>query len=165
MGGTPRLRLAGANRDWLQPCRRAGRRPRWPEGIAGANARSRDRLFDGVRRHDGKGAPVARRRQLACPRIAGADRTMDLESRSAARWAQDGRLEGWGGQAICRRGTIGLRPAAIDPPLGGAVENHRVLGAPGDAARQSPAAMAGARLSDVGTCPQFLPTPIVVDVI
>ena len=45
--------LAGADRDRLQPRRRAGRRRRWAEGIAGADARSCHRLSDGVRRDDG----------------------------------------------------------------------------------------------------------------
>ena len=85
MGGAPRLRLAGADRDRFQSCRRPGRRGRWPEGIAGANARPRHRLPDGVRRHDGEGAPGARRRQLACPGIAGADRAMAVESRPRGR--------------------------------------------------------------------------------
>ena len=53
VGGTPRLRLAGADRDRLQSRRRPGRRRRRAEGIAGANARSRHRLPDGVRRDDG----------------------------------------------------------------------------------------------------------------
>src|SRR3984957_20892030 len=46
------------------------------EGVTGADARSRHRISDGIRRHDGEGAPVARRRQLARPRVAGADRPM-----------------------------------------------------------------------------------------
>ena len=73
--------LAGADVDRFQSRRRAGRRRRWAEGIAGADARSRHRLSDGVRRNDGEGAPVARRRQLACSRLAGADRAMAVESR------------------------------------------------------------------------------------
>ena len=51
--------LAGADGNRIQPCRGAGRRCRWTEGIAGANARPRHRLLHGVRRHDGQGAPGA----------------------------------------------------------------------------------------------------------
>ncbi len=71
---------------------------------------------------------------------------------------EDRRFEGRGGRPLCRRGGFRLWPAAVDPPFGGAVENARLLGAPGDAARQSPAAMAGTRLralARMGTCPSF----------
>ena len=76
MGGAARLQFAGAVRDRLQPCRRAGRRRRGAEGIAGADARPCHRLPDGVRRDDGAGAAVARRRQLACPGVAGTHRPL-----------------------------------------------------------------------------------------
>ena len=59
LGGAPRLQLFGADDNRIQPCRGAGRRNRWTEGIAGANARPRHRLLHGVRRHDGQGAPGA----------------------------------------------------------------------------------------------------------
>ena len=113
----PRFRLAGADRDRLQSCRRAGRRRRRPEGIAGADARSRHRLSDGVRRHDGEGAPVARRRQLACPRVAGADRAMAVESRPRRRRSQDRGFEGRGDPALlskrCHRASARCRRSAI----------------------------------------------------
>jgi crotonobetainyl-CoA:carnitine CoA-transferase CaiB-like acyl-CoA transferase len=81
VGGTARLRLAGAGYDWLQPCRGAGCGRRRPKGIARANARSCHRLSDGVWRDGREGAPGARRRQLARPRLAGADRAMVVEPR------------------------------------------------------------------------------------
>ncbi len=86
-------RLAGANGDRLQSRRGSGRRYRRAKGIAGADARSRQRLPDGVRRDDGAGAPVARRRQLACPCVAGADRALVVEPRPPGRWSQDRGLE------------------------------------------------------------------------
>ena len=39
-----------------------------------------------------QGAPVARRRQLACPGVAGADRAVAVESRPRRRWLQDRRI-------------------------------------------------------------------------
>ncbi|MFZ2160152.1 MAG: hypothetical protein WAV72_29095 [Bradyrhizobium sp.] len=48
------------------------------------------------------------------------------------------------------RVAAGLRSAALRQPFGGAVENPGILGTPGDAARQSPAAMAGAALRSGG---------------
>ncbi len=59
LGRAARLQLIGADRDRIQPCRGAGRRRRWTEGIARANARPRHRLLHGVRRHDGQSAPGA----------------------------------------------------------------------------------------------------------
>ncbi len=70
----------------FQSRRGTGGRRRWTEGIAGADARSCHRLLHGVRRHDGEGAPVARGRKLACPGVAGADRTLAVESRPRCRW-------------------------------------------------------------------------------
>ncbi len=57
MGRAARLRFAGADHDRLQRCGRQGRRHRRSQGIAGADARPRHRLSDGVRRDDGQGAP------------------------------------------------------------------------------------------------------------
>ena len=59
VGRAARLRLAGADRDRIQPCRGAGGRRRWTEGIARTDARPRHRLLHGVRRHDGQSAPGA----------------------------------------------------------------------------------------------------------
>ena len=58
--------------------------------------------------------------------------------------------------------VLRLRSAARGQPLGGVVENPGLLDAAGDAARQPPAAMAGA-LTSMGICPQLLPTRFVVD--
>ena len=57
MGRAARLRFAGADHDRLQRCGRQGRRHRRSQGIAGADARPRHWLSDGVRRDDGQGAP------------------------------------------------------------------------------------------------------------
>ena len=46
----------------------------------------------------------------------------------------------------------GFGPLRAVEPFGGAVANTRLLGPPGDAARQSPAAMAGARVSALCRC-------------
>jgi hypothetical protein len=120
------------------------------KGIAGANARSRHRLSDGVRRNDGEGAPVARRRQLACPRVAGADRTLAVESRPRRRRFYNRGFEGRNSDALYRGNSIRLRSAAIGQALGRAVIDTGVLGAPGNAARQPSAAMAGADV--IGRC-------------
>jgi crotonobetainyl-CoA:carnitine CoA-transferase CaiB-like acyl-CoA transferase len=120
------------------------------KGIAGANARSRHRLSDGVRRNDGEGAPVARRRQLACPRVAGADRTLAVESRPRRRRFYNRGFEGRNSDALYRGNSIRLRSAAIGQALGRAVKDTGVLGAPGNAARQPSAAMAGADV--IGRC-------------
>ena len=143
---TPRLQLAGADRDRLQSRRRPGRRRRRAKGIAGADARSCHRLLHGVRGDDGEGAPVARRRQLACPGIAGADRALAVESRPRRRRFQDRGFEGRIREPLYRGYPVGFRPAAIGAPFGESVENPGVVDASGDAARQSPTGMAGARL-------------------
>jgi crotonobetainyl-CoA:carnitine CoA-transferase CaiB-like acyl-CoA transferase len=46
------------------------------------------------------------------------------------------------GRALYRGAAVGLRSAALGASFGGVVENAGALGPPGDAARQSPAAMA-----------------------
>ena len=84
--------LIGADINRLQPCRGSGGRRRRTERIARANSRSRHRLPDGVRRHDGEGAPVARRRQLACSCVTGTYRKMDLGFRAASPTASRPRI-------------------------------------------------------------------------
>src|SRR6266849_3194293 len=83
---------------------------------------------------------------MACTRIAGADRAMAMESRPRRRWLQDRGFESRRRQTICGRAALGIRSVAVGQPFGRAVKNPGILGAPGDAARQSPAAMARARL-------------------
>jgi hypothetical protein len=107
---------------------------------------SRLGLPGGVRRDDGAGAPIARGRQLACPRVLGADRAVAVESGPRGRWSHERGFEGRNGWPVCGRATFRLRFAALRQPFGRAVENTGILGAPGDAARQSPAAMAGPQL-------------------
>ena len=137
-----------ADHDGLQPRRGAGRRHRRSEGIAGADARSCHRLSDGVRRDDGQGAPGPRRRELARARIAGADRTLAVESRPA-RW-RPGHPGSYGGGRTCcihRGHAIWLRHVEGGAPFLAAVDNAGAMEPPGDAARQSSAAMAGAKLT------------------
>src|SRR5476649_1336181 len=72
---------------------------------------------------------------------------MAVESRPRGRWIEDRGFEGRRGQPLSGRRGFRLRFAAGRQPFGRALANKGILGAPGDAARQSPAAMAGARLS------------------
>ena len=141
---------AGADLDRLQSCRRPGPRHRRPKGIAGTDARPRLRLSDGVRRDDGAGTPIARGRQLACPGLPGADRTLAMESRPAGRRSCGRRLRQGHCAALYRGRSLGLRSAAGGSSFGAAVKNAGALGPPGDAARQPPAAMAGASLTSPG---------------
>ena len=122
----------------------AGGRHRRAEGIAGADARPCHRLPDGVRRDDGEGAPVARGRQLACPRLAGADRPLALESRP-----RRGRLEDRGPEGRTRsRPSSKTMPSGFGPlqAVSHAAKLSKtpgVLGAAGGAARQAQGGMAG----------------------
>ena len=87
MGGPPRLRLAGAERQRHQRRGSRGRGRRRTQGTARAGARSRVGLPDGVRRHDGAAAQGARGRLLARARVAGADRALADEPRPRCRTA------------------------------------------------------------------------------
>src|ERR1700731_4563763 len=55
---------------------------------------------------------------------------------------QDRGLKEGRDRSLSGRGAVGFRFAEFCPPFGRAIENAGVLGPPGDAARQSPAAMA-----------------------
>ena len=74
VGGPPRLRFTGAERQRPQCRRGGGRRRRSAEAVAGAGARSWHRLSDGVCGDDGARAPCAGRRELARARLARPDR-------------------------------------------------------------------------------------------
>ena len=90
MGNPARLQLAGAERQRHEPRRGGSRRLGAAEAPALPGARSRRRLPDGVRRHDGARAPCHRGRKLARARVAGADRPMDPQSRTHRRaWRPD----------------------------------------------------------------------------
>ncbi|MGX1141196.1 crotonobetainyl-CoA:carnitine CoA-transferase CaiB-like acyl-CoA transferase [Bradyrhizobium ottawaense] len=121
---------------------------RWPQGIAGADARSRHRLSDGVRRDDGQGASGPRRRQLARACVAGADRALALESRPA-RWRTE-HPGSYGRRCTCcvhRERAIWLRHVEGGAPFGDAVEDAGAMEPSGNAARQSSGTVAGAKLT------------------
>ena len=75
------------------------------------------------------------------------------------RVAEGFKTEDLKGEAVSRfieEMPSGFGPLQVGQPFGGAVENTGVLGASGDAARQPPAAMAGARLEATGLRLKFL---------
>ncbi len=144
--------FTGAMRDRPQPCGGCRRRRRWAEGIAGADARSCHRLSDGVGRDDGARTAGARRWQLACPGLAGADRTLAVADGPHGQWIGDRGFEERRHRAVGGRDGVGLRAAAGGSSCRAVVADQGLLVASGGAARQPCCAMAGAALT---TLPQF----------
>ena len=154
MGGAARLRLAGADHDRLQPRRRA--RPPASTGPKELPAQMLDHATGYLMAF---GAMMAKARQSR----EGGSWHVRVSLAQTGRWlwnlgrVADGfKTEDLKGEAVSpfmEEMPSGLRSAASGQPFGGAVENAGVLGAPGDAARQSPAAMAGARLNGMSIQP------------
>jgi crotonobetainyl-CoA:carnitine CoA-transferase CaiB-like acyl-CoA transferase len=93
------------------------------------------------------GAMMAKARQAregGSWHVAGADRTVAVESRPGRRWLCDRGFEGGSSETLHRGSGLGLWAAAVGQAFGGPVESPGVLGPPGNAARQPRAAMAAA---------------------
>ncbi len=91
LGRPARLRLAGAERLRHQRGGGRGRRRAGAQGAAGAGARPRHRLPDGVRRADGADAQGARGRVVARARVPGADGALAQRASAGSRTASPAR--------------------------------------------------------------------------